>query len=126
MPASPKPKLVPADPKLWRQGFLDLRPSVAPCPGFTLQSWGGAHEARVDFLDCWADQAVALGWMTLEIFGSHPEAGNDRPDFCDAMVLGTERVSGVTETHIRFVNTTFYRNVPGRPSGAVPLWTFGR
>jgi hypothetical protein len=86
----------------------------------------GRHETCVDFLDRWADQAVALGWTTLEIFGVHPEAGTIRPDFCGAMVLGTERVSEIDETRMRFVNTTFYRNVPGRPSGAVPLWTFGR
>jgi len=126
MPPSSKPKLIPADPQLWRQGFLDFRPSVVPCPGFTLQSWGGAHEACIDFLDRWADQAVALGWTTLEVFGVHPEASTVRPDFCGAMVLGTERVSGIDENRIRFVNTTYYRNTPGRPRGAVPLWMFGR
>jgi hypothetical protein len=126
MPPSSKPKLVPADPKLWRQGFLDLRSSVVPCPGFTLQSWGGAHEACIDFLDRWADQAVALGWTTLECFGVHPEAGTIRVDFCGAMVLSAERVSGLTGTHMRFGNMTFYREKPGRPGGGVPLWAFGR
>lgn len=42
------------------------------------------------------------------------------------MVLGTERVSGIDENRMRFVNTTYYRSMPGRPSGAVALWTFGR
>jgi len=121
MPPTPKPKLVPADPKLWRQGFLDLRPSVVPCPGFTLQSWGGAHEACIDFLDRWADEALALGCTTLECFGVHPEAGTIRPDFCGALVLSAERVSGVAEKHMRFGNMTFYRDKPGRPAGAVPL-----
>ena len=124
MPAPPK--VVPADPKLRRQGFLDLRPSVVPCPGFTFQSWGGAHEAFVEFLDRWADEAVALGWTTLECFGVHPEVGTIRPDFCGAMVLSAERVSAITDKHMRFGKTTFYRDTPGRPSGAVPLWTFGR
>lgn len=126
MSASAKPKLVPADPAPWRKGFLDLRPSVVPCPGFTLQSWGGAHEACVDFLDRWADEAVALGWTTLEIFGVHPEVGTVRPDFCGAQVLGAERVSEIAETRMQFVNTTYYRNTPGRPTGAVPLWRFGQ
>ena len=124
MPASSK--IVPADPKLWRQGFIDLRPSVVPCPGFTLQSWGGAHEACVEFLDRWADEAVSLGWSTLDVFGVHPEVGTIRPDFCGAMVLSAERVSAISDRHIRFGNMTFHRDKPGRPSGAVPLWVFGR
>ena len=124
MPAPPK--IVPADPKLWRQGFVDLRPSVVPCPGFTLQSCGGAHEACVEFPDRWADEAAGLGWTTVEAFGVHPEVGTIRPDFCGAMMLSAERVSSVSDKHMRFRNMTFYRYKLGRPSGAVSLLTFGR
>jgi hypothetical protein len=124
MPAPPK--IVPADPALWRKAFLNLRPSVVPCPGFTLQSWGGAHEACVDFLDRWADQAATFGWTTLECFGVHPQVGTIRPDFCGAMVLGGEKVSAVLDDRIAFERTTYRRDKPGRPSGAVPLWLFGR
>jgi hypothetical protein len=35
-------------------------------------------------------------------------------------------MSGIEETRIRLRNTTFYRDKAGRPSGAVPLWLFGR
>jgi hypothetical protein len=104
MSASPKPKLVPADPKLWRQGFLDLRPSVVPCSGFTLQSWGGAHERCIEFLDRWADEAVSLGWTTLDLFGVHPEAGAIRPDFCGALVLSDAPVTAVTPNRMAFLN----------------------
>jgi hypothetical protein len=104
MSASPKPKLVPADPKLWRQGFLDLRPSVVPCSGFTLQSWGGAHERCIEFLDRWADEAVSLGWTTLGLFGVHPEAGAIRPDFCGALVLSDAPVTAVTPNRMAFLN----------------------
>ena len=122
----PAPAIIPADPKLWRKAFIDLRPSVVPCPGFTLQSWGGAHEACVEFLDRWADEAASLNWTTLELFGVHPQVGTIRPDFCGAMVLSAERVSAITDKHMRFGNMTFYRDKPGRPNGAVPLWLFGR
>lgn len=122
----PAPAIIPADPKLWRKAFIDLRPSVVPCPGFTLQSWGGAHEAGIDFLDRWADEAAALGWTTLDLFGVHPEAGAIRSDFCGAMALSTERVSAITDKHMQFGNMTFYRDKPGKPNGAVPLWLFGR
>ncbi|POR39852.1 hypothetical protein [Methylobacterium sp. V23] len=126
MSASPKPKLVPAEPEIWRKAFLDLRPSVVPCPGFTVQSWGGAHEACVEFLDRWADEAAGLNWTTLELFGVHPEVGTIRPDFCGAMMLSAERVSAITDKHMRFGNMAFYRDKPGLPSSAVPLWLFGR
>lgn len=119
-------QIVPADPNLWRKVFLDLRSSVVPCPGFTLQSWGGTHKKCIDFLDRWADEAVSLGWTTLELFGVHPQAGIVRPDFCGAIVISDAKVSAVTTSRIAFLNTAFYRDTPGRPSGAVPLWLFGR
>ena len=122
----PLPAIVPADPKLWRQGFLDLRPSAVPCPGFTTQSWGGTHEKCIDFLDRWAEEAAALGWTTLDLFGVHPEAGVIRPDFCGAIVMSDAKVSAITDRRIAFLNTAFYRDTPGRPTGAVPLWLFGR
>ncbi|KQO76405.1 hypothetical protein [Methylobacterium sp. Leaf88] len=126
MSASPKPKLVPADPALWRKAFLDLRPSVSPCPGLTGTNWTAMHEAAIDFLDRYADQAVALGWTTLDLWGVHPQAGTIRPDFCGAMVLSGEKVSAVHTDRIAFERTTYRRDKPGRPGGAVPLWTFGR
>lgn len=42
------------------------------------------------------------------------------------MVLSAERVSAITDKQMRFGNMTFYRDKPGWPSGAVPLWLFGR
>ena len=127
MSASPKPKLVPAEPEIWRKAFLDLRPSVVPCPGFTVQSWGGAHEACVEFLDRWADEAAGLNWTTLELFGVHPEVGTIRPDFCGAH--DAQRLSACPRSpdkHMRLREHAFYRDKPGLPSSAVPLWLFGR
>jgi hypothetical protein len=40
--------------------------------------------------------------------------------------MSTDLVSTVSEQRMRFLNTTFYRDTPGRPSGAVPLWLFGK
>lgn len=57
---APAPKIVPADPQAWRQGFLNLRPSVVPCPGLTMESWAGVHEKCVDFFDRWADEATGV------------------------------------------------------------------
>jgi len=118
--------IIPADPKLWRKGFLDLRPSVVPCPGFTMATWGATQAIGLDFLDRWADQAADLGWTTLNLWGVHPEAGTVRVDFCGALVLGSAMVTEVTAEHIKWQNATYQREQVGRPSGAVPIWLFGR
>ncbi|KQQ39127.1 hypothetical protein ASF58_22815 [Methylobacterium sp. Leaf125] len=69
---------------------------------------------------------MRLGWTTLGLFGVHPEAGTIRPDYCGALIIGAEPVSAITETRMRFANTTFYRNTPGKPTGGVSLWQFGK
>ena len=69
---------------------------------------------------------MSLGWTTLDLFGVHPEAGAIRPDFCGALVLSDAPVTAITANRMAFLNTAYYRNTPGRPSGAVPLWLFGR
>jgi len=69
---------------------------------------------------------VSLGWTTLDLFGVHPEAGAIRPDYCGALVLSDAKITAITANRMAFVNTAHYRDTPGRPSGAVPLWTFGR
>jgi hypothetical protein len=56
----------------------------------------------------------------------HPEAGTIRPDYCGEVIMGAKAVSAITETRMRFVNTTYYQDTPGRPTGGVPLWQFGR
>ena len=118
--------IIPADPQVWRKGFLDLRLGVSPCSGLTGANWTAIHEKGIDFLDRWADEAAALGWTTLDLFGVHPTAGTVRIDFFGALVMSTGLVSGVTENRMRFTNMRFYRDKPCRPTGAVPLWLFGR
>lgn len=124
MPATPA--IIPADPKLWRQGFIDLRPTVSPCTGLTGANWTAIHAKGLDFLDRWADQAAALGWTTLQLWGVNPKNGTVRVDFCGALVMGAPLVDTVLEDRIQAGNTTFYRNTPGKPEGAVPLWLFGK
>ncbi len=124
MPAAPA--VIPADPKLWRKGFLDLRPSVVPCPGFTMATWGTTHEVCINFLDRNAEEAAALGWTTLQLFGVHPQVGLIRVDFCGGVVIPGDKLSALTANRIEFGDTAYYRDTPGRPTGAVPIWLFGR
>lgn len=124
MPATPA--IIPADPKLWRAGFLDLRPTVSPCPGLTGPNWTAIHAKGLDFLDRWADQAADLGWTTLDLWGVNPRNGTIRVDYCGAMVIGNAMVTEVTAEHIKWQNATYQRVKAARPEGAVPLWPFGK
>jgi len=99
---------------------------MSPCPGLTGANWAAIHENAVIFLDRWADEAVRLGWTTLDLFGVHPEAGTTRSNYCGALIIGAEPVSAITETRMQFANTTFYRDTLGKPTGSVPLWQFGK
>ena len=110
----------------WRQAFSALKPSVSPCPGLAGPKWQAVHAAALDFLDFYADEAASFGWSTLELFGVHPELGVLRPDYCGALVLSGEEVSGVEPNRILFQRTHYRRDMAGVPSGGVPLWAFKR
>lgn len=123
MSASPAFKIEPGSPQAWREAFLNMKPSVVPCFGLTPTTWPAVHAASLDFLDKHADEAGRLGWTTLQLFGVHPDLGVIRSDFCGAMVLSGDLVTEVHADFIRFARTRYFRNVPGRPTGAVPIWT---
>ncbi|MBO1022997.1 hypothetical protein IPV08_23865 [Methylobacterium sp. SD274] len=126
MSASPAFKIEANSPQEWREAFLSIKPSVVPCPGLTAASWQAVHAASLDFLDKHADEAGRLGWTTLQLFGVHPDLGVIRSDFCGAMVLSGDLVSEAHADFIRFERTRYFRNVPGRPKGAVPIWSAKR
>ena len=107
-----------------RQSFSTLKPSASPCPGLAGPKWQAVHAAALDFLDFYADEAEGLGWSKLQLFGVHPELGVLRSDFCGALVLSGEKASGVESNRILFQRTHYLRDVPGVPSGGVPLWAF--
>ncbi|MCC0809108.1 hypothetical protein FPV16_23395 [Methylobacterium sp. W2] len=126
MSASPAFKIEPGSPQAWREAFLDMKPSVVPCSGLTPAGWQSVHAACFDFLDKNADEAGRLGWTTLQLFGVHPDLGVIRSDFCGAMVLSGDLASAVEADFIRFERTRYFRNLPGRPKGAVPIWAVKR
>lgn len=113
-------------PPLSTAGPHDLRPTVSPCPGLTATNWSAIHAKGLDFLERRADEAVALGWTTTDLFGVHPRLGTIRVDYCGGLTMGTALTTGITENRIFSGHTTFYRDTPGRGIGAVPLWLFGR
>ena len=115
-----------SDVAAWRHAFSTLKPSLSPCPGLAGAKWQAVHAAALDFLDFYADEAASFGWSTLQLFGVHPELGVLRSDFCGALVLSGEKVSGVEPKRLLFQRTHYRRDVLGVPSGGVPLWAFER
>ena len=89
----------------WCQAFSTLKPSVSPCPGLAGPKWQAVHAAALEFLDRYADEAAGFGWTTLQLFGVHPELGVLRSDFCGALVLSGEKVSGVEPNRVLFKRT---------------------
>ena len=49
-----------------------------------------------------------------------------RIDYCVDMSMGTHLVTGITKDRIRAADSSYYRDKPGRTTGAVPLWLMGR
>ena len=124
MSASPAFQIQHPDVAAWRQAFSALKPSVSPCPGLTGPKWQSVHAAALEFLDRYAEEAAVFGWTTLELFGVHPSLGVLRSDYCGALVLSGEKVSGVELNRLLFQRTHYRRDVPGVPSEGRPLWTF--
>lgn len=107
--------VIPADPKFWRKAFIDLRPSVSPCPGLTGAAWAAVHAVSVEFHDRWADEAAALDWTTLDLFSVLPKAGAVRVDYCGALMLAGEPITAVTAQHMKWKNAIRVREMPCRP-----------
>lgn len=126
MSASPAFSIEHPDVVAWRQGFMALKPSASPCPGLSGPKWQAVHAAALEFLDHYAAEAAGYGWTTLQLFGVHPSLGVLRSDFCGALVLSGEKVSGVEANRILFQRTHYRRDVPGVPIGGVTLWAFKR
>ncbi|WP_019905738.1 hypothetical protein [Methylobacterium sp. 77] len=99
---------------------------MVPCAGLTPSTWPAIHATSLDFLDKHADEAGRRGWTTLQLFGVHPDLSVIRSKFCGAMVLGGGLASEVHADFIRFERTRFCRTIPGRPTGAVPIWAVKR
>ncbi|MCJ2128457.1 hypothetical protein MKK51_06300 [Methylobacterium sp. E-045] len=92
----------------------------------TPAGWQAVHAASLDFPHKHADEAGRHGWTTMQLFGVYPSLGVIRSDFCGAMVLSGDLVSKVEADFIRFERTRCFRDVPGRPTGAVPIWAVKR
>ena len=88
---------------LWRAGLARLSPERVPCPGYCSDEWARVYTLAQAFLDTFGEQAEALGWTSVRLFGVHPVAGIVRVDACGGLVLGVGGpVRAITGTEIRF------------------------
>lgn len=110
---------------LWCAGLARLDTAQPPCPGYRASEWPSTRARALAFLDQFGEQAEALGWTAVRLFGVHPEAGIVRVDACGALVLPVGGpVRAITATTIQSSHLT-HREKPGQPAG-VPWWKFGR
>lgn len=110
--------------RTWLDAFERLSSQREPCPGFRAGDWPKVYRAAVAFLEDFGEQASALGWATLDLFGVHPDVGMVRVDCAGAlMVSGGARVVALTADTIRYVDGLTYRRTALGP--AVAVWDFG-
>lgn len=119
------PALSPADQvATWRDALRPLDPNVAPVPGFLIGEWPGIRNEMARFLRDFGEEAVALGYDAIALFGVHRHAGAVRVDSTGALVgIKAVRVRGFEPGLIRFENGLAFRGVPNRVE-SVPIWAF--
>jgi hypothetical protein len=108
----------------WRLGVERLIRRSTPWE-FSHGDWQNIASASGLFLREWGEQAEALGWTTLDIFGCHPTKPAVRHDMAglvhgigDGRIVALDATSAVIERKSGARLT--FRRAP--TEGAVPLW----
>lgn len=81
-------------PREWAEGFARLD-TAKPLLGFSCDRWRQLIDDGGRFLDQWANQAAALGWTAVDVFGLHRDAPAARLDGIGlvALIRGGEIVA---------------------------------
>ena len=109
----------------WTAG-VDAMQAARVMPNLYHGQWRAVVRDALSFLQNWADDAVAAGWTTLDVFGVNPDPSHGRYDRLGLilMLAGRPIQSLDSETALigpaRQAPTTFRRRL--RTGGAVPLW----
>ncbi len=90
--------------------------------------WTQAQEDSADFLHIWGEQAYALGWDVLALFGvspTAPEARVDQAGLC--WLLRGDKVVVLTEdAAIIELRNGVRQSFPNKSRhGQIPLWSLG-
>lgn len=108
----------------WSEGVARLRQS--PQVRFYHGRWYQMVTDARSFLTLWANDALASGWSTLDVFGVNPDPSHGRCDRLGLVTLLRGRPvqelgpDSATIGGSHKDTTTFYRR--RRASGAVPVW----
>jgi hypothetical protein len=108
----------------WRIGVERLARRPAPWQ-FNPGDWREIVDASGAFLREWGEQAEALGWTTLDLFGCHPTAPAGRHDGGGlALYIGQGRVTALDASSATIdrksgARLTFWRSPT---DGAIPVW----
>jgi hypothetical protein len=70
---NPRKELPPGIPSRWLSGVTRLA-TMAPPHTYPAHAWQQLIVDAERFLDCWGQQAAALGWPGWELFGCHRRA----------------------------------------------------
>jgi hypothetical protein len=70
---NPRKELPPGIPSRWLEGVARLA-TMAPPRSYPAHAWQQLIVDAERFLDDWAPQAAALGWIGWELFGCHRRA----------------------------------------------------
>ena len=122
-PQTPKSTAnLPAD---WIDGLAKLR--AMPCPASVRPDrWRQVTGDAARFVADWGVSAAALGWETLDLFGCHPLAPDQRFDCMGVVWLMTGVSIVAVDTDAIAMRTKsgarqmFYRS--RTPSRGIPMW----
>lgn len=100
-----------------------------PPRGADGMAWACAVRDALKLIDGgWADQALALGWSALDLFGGSIDPKGDPYSDGLAVWLSGRRLLALTDGRavaVSKIGGRFYFNLPRSP-GARLLWTLGR
>ncbi|GJD53889.1 hypothetical protein OPKNFCMD_6668 [Methylobacterium crusticola] len=119
LPASLPPTVL-----AWSKGLASLSTAQPPCPNFKPDEWRETHERCADFVTRFGEQADAMGWDTITLFGVHPKHGIIRGDWTGVLMPFWADMIEVTERWIKFGKVTAWKDEPVRYRG-IPVWEFG-
>jgi hypothetical protein len=112
----------------WLKGVEAMR-RARPAPKPYHSPWRTILQDAASFVALWGDDAIRMGWSTLDVFGVNPDPSAARYDRLGLVVLLNGRPVQCLEDQVAHIGrdsrpTVFRRAL--RAEGAVPIWQWVR
>lgn len=108
----------------WREGVERMR-RVRPAPNPYHTPWRTLFQDAVSFLNLWAEDAVRLGWGTLDAFGGNVDPSHGRYDRLGLVILLAGGPIQCLDSDCAYIGKdglpTVYRRALRAPGG-IPVW----